>query len=246
MESFPQFVLQFFIMDSLYTGKRSPSVQQWTTAFMSLVTVVLSMSKFLIPQRVWSSNEKSTFVKIKKSLWVICLCNSILNYFCNALFVAIGYFIHIHPVMPPFTQNFMYLFIAVRVLHETLKWSWKVKSCVDTGKKMQLDFLMNSFGFFLDFVGFTVGFYVLCLPHYPFFGIGGVVMLAILYCFGLFLCLVFAFAAFNVSRLQDILDLDLMTPKKFCPTDMLLGLSLIIHLCLVVSVPLCAPTIFHN
>ena len=106
---------------SLYYGVRNPSFNQFASASMSIATVVLSLSKSLIPQKLWNSNETSTLVKLKKTVWVICLCNSILNYFCNALFVAIGYFIHIHPVMPPFTQNFMYLFIAVRVLHETLK-----------------------------------------------------------------------------------------------------------------------------
>ena len=216
LESFLQFLLQFFIIYSLYYGVRNPSFQQLTSAFISIASVVLSLSKSLIPQKLWNLNETSTLVKLKKTLWVVCFCSSFMTYNILAPLILVGYFMHIHSLMPPSTQNYMYISIGVKVFYEVLKWSL-VTNCIDKSKKLQLNFLMTSFNYFLDSVTFSVDYYILILPYYPLMGIGIVVMVALFSCLTLFLCLVFGFAGFNVSRKREILDLDLIASRRFCP-----------------------------
>ena len=148
--------------------------------------------------------------------------------------------------MPSFTQNCMYVYIGVRVLLGLLKWSL-VKHCVDKSKKLQLDLLLTSFEYFFDPVTVFPIALVLILPYYPLIGIGAIVMVAQISCWPLSICLVFGFAAFNVSRKREILDLDLVASRRFCPLpEVLLGLSLCIFSCLLVILSLFANRQYHD
>ena len=141
----------------------------------------------------------------------------------------------------------MYVFIAVKVLHVVLTYSFKKKPCVKKSKQMQFNYLMISSGFLLELMPFSIVFYVFVLPYWPLCGVGGVIMVSVFCCYKLFLCLVFAFAAFNVSRKRDILDLDLVASNKLLPfSDMLLCLSLCIHLYTIVCVLLTGPILWHS
>ena len=84
VESLLQGILQFFVMETLFMGKRNTTSTQWRSAYMSMTMVVFALSKRFMP----SERDQPILSKFKQILWSVStsigLITLVLHY-CNFL-----------------------------------------------------------------------------------------------------------------------------------------------------------------
>ena len=241
VESLLQALLQTFIAMVLFMGVRNPTYVQWLSQFTSMVMVVLSLSKVLMPPGVWGNKDMSLFSKIRNILWTVIMVSKT-TAIVNGIIMHIAFCWRMYPALPPLNQKVGLILTII-----SLVFFIPVKIFVYKSKQVQLKFVVLSIHSLWVFLSFTIVFYVLFLPHWSHIGNGGVAMANVLfYDGGLSWTILYAHAAFTATKLTDILSFDKLTSKSGFSMKIFLHIQLIAPLIFVTIMIMSSSTMYYN
>ena len=195
-------------------GIRNPTYVQWISTFSSTIMVQLALLKALMPPEVWTSKEKSLLSKIKIIFWTFSVVSGLFTCLSTITIFNIAAFWRIYPFLPPFNQKLMIISYSFCFSYIVLGSIFMCKNCLDKSKQVRLKCVVLSIGFFLYFLLQIICFYILFVPNWSHIGNGGIVMYSWLIYLYLSFAILFANAAFTVTKHTDIVNFDVMTSKN--------------------------------
>ena len=239
-------LLQMFITTAFFNGIRNPTYFQWMSTFSSTIMVLLALLKAFMPPGVWSNKEKSLLSKIKNISWTFIVVSGLFTCLSTGIIFIIGFFWRIYPFLPPFNQKLTIILYSFWFSCIVLGSIFICKNCLDKSKQVRLKCVVLSIGFFLYFLLQCICSYVLFLPNYSHIGNGGIAMYSFLIYMNLSFAILFANAAFTVTKLTDIVNFDVMTSKNrffqvYAHFRIVLG-----PIIAIVTILLSASTMYYN
>ena len=242
MELLLQCTFQGFVIAALFLGKKNPTYIQYVSMVTSLVMVVLTLSKTLMPQKF--SKNKSLAEKVKNIVWALCISNILMFVVIfNLIFGAAMAVNQIHLLSPAQLKLVLIIKgVQLAIIFPTSMYVFCAKKlqkinrkCLFIGILVFLNILESVIQWLTTFLNSTN------------FGSGGIMGYSVFLTFNLFVAFVFAKAAFIVRRVRDIWSLDLMTKKQLCPIpNMLLSTVVLLHVAGFASILLSGNSIFYG
>ena len=232
--------LQGFIIAALFMGIRNPTFAQFVSQFTSITMVYLSLSKALMPPGVLSNKDMSMFSKIKNILWTGIITSTAGTIF-NGIIFNIAFFLRMCPALPALNQKVGLLLTITGLVFFLLVIIFVYKS-----KNVKLNFVVLSVFSLWGLLTGPFVFYVLFLPYWSHIGNGGVVMSNMLFYTDLSKTILFAHAAFTVTKLRDILSFDKLTSKSGIFMNFYFHFKLIMPLISLVILIMSSSTIYYN
>ena len=231
VESFLQLSVQFCVFVFFTNTGRQPTFFQVFTMVTSSLTISLGAGKAVAISTVLpNDNPKRRVIRrVKNVIWnVIFLTISIGATGLppvSAISVAIFYF-------KSFTTLYKIVFITLWSI-QLFYFIKKIKNHLEKSRQAWLKCIMLGVYYFYTCISYGITFLVL-LPQYLTYIIIGVNVIVNL----TFVALFYLYASFNVLKIRDVLNLEVMESRHKCPVpNMLLIISLLL---IVLDVSACA------
>ena len=210
---FTQVVLQFFVIQVVFMARIIPSPAIYRSLATSITMIMFAITKALMSQQTSHTKTISTLKQVKQLLWIICLAGTIFTVNIVRLNVLVYGFVSygkeyshtppsIQSLIGPIIDLSLYVFMCILMYKNCFKQhlQTKVRFIILTIHHIYICW-SYSFMLILSFLteNSSAVIFVICMLIY-----------------NLPLPVVFAKAAFSVSKLNDIWSLEKMTSKELC------------------------------
>ena len=241
-----QVLFQTAITMMYFMGIRNPTFAQWVSQFTSMIMVVLALLKALMPPGFWSNKEKSLISKVKNTVHMSNVVSGLFGMTSTGLIMMVANLWRILPVLSPSYQTIVIVMLITGLIFEVLANIFMFKNCMDKLKQVQLRCVILSLKFFYVVLTNSFVFYVLVLPNWSHIGNGGIAMYSFLVYANLSNAILFAKAAFTVTRLRDIFSFDVMTSKGGSLWNICFHFSLVVPITFIVILLMSSSTMYYN
>jgi hypothetical protein len=229
VESCLQFVLQVCVVFIFTFTGMQPTFLQVFTIVTSALTIFLGAGKAVTISTVLPNDnpERRVFRRVKNVIWnVIFLCISIgLIIYQSALAIIVAL-----DVFKSFTTLYKIIFIAlwsIQLFYLIFMCLFVLKNCLENSQQPWLKCIMLSVYYLYTCISYVIThlvFVPVALSQSKSISLIPVVIMILNFTF---VALFFLYASFNVLKLRDVLNLEVMESRHKCPVpNMLFTISL--------------------
>ena len=212
-----QVVLQFFIMIVVFTARRIPSPAMTRSLVTSTIMIMFAITKALMSQQTSHTKKTSRLKQFKQLVWIICLAGTIFT--SNSIILNqfvwgwLSYGKEYNRASPSLQKLTLIVLIASSTLISIVGiFFWK--NWFNQHLQTRIKFIMLSILHAINCMTFV---YNISIVFAEDIGSEGIVIPSIfVIILNSSLVIVFAKAAFSVSKLNDIWSLEKMTSKELC------------------------------
>ena len=212
-----QVVLQLFVLQVVFWGRRIPSPAIYRSLATSITMIMLAITKTLMSKQISHSKKISKLKQVKQLLWIVCLAGNIFTAnITNSSQLFLQFYAYgkdFNRESPSSQKGKILGFIGVSTIL-FIMCILLFKNCCKRHLQTRIRFIIISIYHILTCVFYSMGIIMVFVEDT---GNGGIVVpLTLLIILNSSLALVFTKAAFSVSKLNDIWSLEKMTSKELC------------------------------
>ena len=212
-----QVVLQLFVLQVVFWGRRIPSPAIYRSLATSITMIMLAITKTLMSKQISHSKKISKLKQVKQLLWIVSLAATIFTAnITNSSQLFLQFYAYgkdFNRESPSSQKGKILGFIGVSTIL-FIMCILLFKNCCKRHLQTRIRFIIISIYHILTCVFYSMGIIMVFVEDT---GNGGIVVpLTLLIILNSSLALVFTKAAFSVSKLNDIWSLEKMTSKELC------------------------------
>ena len=231
-----QGILQFFVIQVVFMARRIPSPSLYRSLMTSIIMIMFAITKALMSQQISHTKKISKLKQVKQLVWIICLAGTIFtaNIFNlnNFIWRCVCHGKEYNRSSPSAQKSQLIQVISYATLMISMSiFIWK--NCFKKDSQTKVRFISLSIYHIINCI---IDCMVLIISIFGQdtgnIGTAGISIVMIM--LNSSLVLVFAKAAFSVSKLNDIWSLEKMTSRELCCIPNLLFTIVILSFFLLV------------